>query len=203
MLPLVSRGQEGPNVQGISIGKEAILMTSANITGVIVADDDAMIRSILRARLEALDLNVFLASDGLEAVEFASRIKAAVIILDLKMPRLNGLLACQRIRQLPGNAATPIVILTALPGKEAEVAAARVGATAYFVKPFRPALLLQAVSQFLPINDATRELIRHNADLANGIVQSAPPRAGDPTATRPRSGGSLERGKNILGVLRG
>jgi len=178
-------------------------VTSTDIGGVIVADDDNMIRSVLRATFEALDLNVFLASDGLEAVEFASRIQAALIILDLKMPRMNGLLACQRIREMPGNAQTPIVILTALPGPEAEAAAAKVGATAYFAKPFRPALLLQALSRFLPIDDARRNLIRHNADLANGIVRSAPVPVGNLPAKRPVAGGTLDRGKNILGVLRG
>jgi CheY-like chemotaxis protein len=63
-----------------------------------------MIRSVLRAKLEAPDLNVFVAGDGLEAVELASRVRAVLIILDLQMPRLNGMLACQRIRQQPGNA---------------------------------------------------------------------------------------------------
>jgi CheY-like chemotaxis protein len=177
-------------------------VTPANVTGVIVADDDAMIRSILRASLEALDLNVFLASDGLEAVEFASRMRAALIILDLKMPRLNGMLACQQIRKLPGNAHTPIVILTALPGKDPEIAAARAGATSYFAKPFRPALLLHAVSQFLPINDVKRDLINRNADLANGIVGPAPKPAGNCTSARFDPTGFLDRGKDILKVLR-
>jgi CheY-like chemotaxis protein len=181
------------------------LETSADITGVIVADDDPMIRSVLRAKLEAINLNVFVTSDGLEAVELASRIRAAVIILDLKMPRLNGLLACQRIRQLPGNAQTPIVILTSVPGKDAEAAAAHVGATAYFLKPFRPALLLQALSRFLPIDATTRDLIRRNADLVSGIGKSAPKPVGEATPASSKAGsrGPLDRGKDILDVLRG
>jgi CheY-like chemotaxis protein len=178
-------------------------VTPNNVTGVIVADDDGMIRGILRAKLEALDVTVFLASDGLEAVEFASRIQAALIILDLKMPRLNGLLACERIRRLPGNALTPIVILTALSGKDAEVASVRVGATAYFAKPFRLVLLLQALSPFLPISDAARDLIRRNADLANGIAQSPPAPLSKMTLARPASGSLLDRGKDILDALRG
>jgi two-component system alkaline phosphatase synthesis response regulator PhoP len=174
-----------------------------NVTGVIIADDDGMIRDILRTRLEALDLNVFLASNGLEAVDLASRIRAALIILDLKMPQLNGLLACERIRQLPGNAQTPIVVLTALPGQDAATAASRVGATAYFAKPFRPVLLLQELSRFLPINDAARDMIRHNADLARGIAQPPPRPIGRVNSASPGSGGQLERGKTILDVLRG
>jgi DNA-binding response OmpR family regulator len=148
-------------------------------------------------------MNVFLVSDGLEAEEYASRIHAALIILDLKMPRLNGLLACERIRKLPGNAHTHIAILTSLPGKDAEAAAARVGATTYFTKPFRPALLLQALSCYLPISDAARALLRRSAGQANGIVQPEPKPAHDTTARHLGPEGLLDRGKNILDVLRG
>jgi CheY-like chemotaxis protein len=177
-------------------------VTPTNVTGIIVADDDGMIRSILRASLDALDLNVFLASDGLEAVELASGIRAALIILDLKMPRMNGLLACQQIRLLPGNAQTPIVILTSLTGKDAETATARVGATAYFSKPFRPALLLQALSRFLPVDDVKREMIRHNADLANGIVRARSTPVGNSISGQSAAASPLDRGRDILKVLR-
>ncbi len=176
---------------------------STKITGVIIADDDPMIRSVLRAKLEALDLNVFVAADGQEAVELASRVHAVLIILDLKMPHLNGMLACHRIRQLPINAQTPIVILTSTPGKYAEDVATRVGATAYFLKPFGVAPLMQELSRFLPIDDAARDLIRRNADRANGIAHCAPMPIGGATARQARSNSLLDRGKNILAVLRG
>ena len=173
------------------------------ITGVIVADDDHLIRSVLRAKLEALDVNVLVASNGLEAVAFASRIKAALIILDLKMPHMNGLIACERIRQLPGNAQTPIVILTSLPGKEVQTAAKRVGATGWFTKPFRPALLLQEVAPFLPINSATRDLIRHNAELASAICRFPTTVASTAAPEAPGVTDLHDRGKDILAVLRG
>jgi CheY-like chemotaxis protein len=181
------------------------LATSASITGIIIADDDPMIRSVLRAKLEAIDLNVFVASDGLEAVEFASRLQAVLIMLDLNMPRLNGLLACRRIRLLPGHERTPIVILTATRGQDTETAAARVGATAYLMKPFRTALLLQALSPFLPIDDATRDLIRRNADRATAIAAAAAAAsaAGNTTSGKPGSNNLLDRDRNILNVLRG
>lgn len=180
-------------------------MISPSVTGVIIADDDPLIRSVLRAKFDAINVNVFVTSDGLEAVELASRIRASLIILDLNMPHLNGLLACKRIRQLPGNQQTPIVILTSVPGKDAEAASAHVGATAFFAKPFRPTLLLQELSRFLPISDDTRDLIRRNAESVSGIAASAPKRVDGTTSTsgRPGSGGTLDRGKDILDVLRG
>jgi CheY-like chemotaxis protein len=201
MMP--SRRWEDPNHQVYRLAKRQILQSPVQTTGVIVADDDPMVRSVLRAQLEALNLNVFVAGDGLEAVELASRVQAVMIILDLQMPRMNGMLACKRIRLLPGNAQTPIVILTSTSAKDAEAVAARVGATAYFMKPFRPALLLQALAGFLPISDSARNLIRRNADRANGIAQSTPTSVDDMTARKLRSDDALDRGKNILDVLRG
>jgi CheY-like chemotaxis protein len=159
-------------------GKRKIVESSSILTGVIVADDDPIIRSILRAALEAIDLDVFIADNGLEAVRLAARIQAALIILDLKMPQLNGLVACQHIRQLPGNAQTPIVMLTSSYGNDFEAAAASVGVTEYHVKPFRTALLMQAVARFLPMSDAARDLIRRGADRANGIAEATTAPAG-------------------------
>ena len=176
---------------------------SSTVTDVIIPDDDPMIRNVLRASLEAINLNVFVASDGLEAVALAARIQAALIILDLKMPQLNGLLACQRIRQQARNAQTPIVVLTGTLSKDAEAAAVRVGATAFFVKPFRPALFLQALSRYLPLNDTAREKIRRNADRANGIAEVAPASTDRSTSPKPGADGPLDRGKHVLDVLRG
>ncbi len=179
------------------------MKSSPAITGVIVADDDPMICSVIRAKLEALDQTVLVAGDGLEAVRFASRIKASVIILDLNLPRLNGLLACQQIREMPHNAMTPIVILTSMHGKEVETAAARVGATMFLTKPFRSAQLLQELSRFLSIDDVTRHMITRSAERAALIAQIAPAPTNDRTGAKVGPNNPIDRGKNILAVLRG
>ena len=97
------------------------------------------------------------------------------------------------------------MILTAVLERKAKAAAAQVGATAYFLKPFRPALLMQALSRFLPINDAARALIHQSAGLVSGIAKSASksPEQTDSHADTARSGGALDRGKDVLDVLRG
>jgi CheY-like chemotaxis protein len=179
------------------------LQQPTSVSGVIVADDDPIIRSVLRARLEAVNLNVFLACDGLEAVEFASRIRSSLIFLDLSMPRMNGLIACKQIRKLPGNAKTPIVILTSVPGKVGEEAAARVGATAYYTKPFRPAELLRAVLRYLPLDDAGRDLLQHSGDLTTAVVTYSHMSRGAGSGDTPEPLGELDRNKDILRVLRG
>ena len=144
------------------------LENSSTSTGVIVADDDPLIRSVLRGRLEALNQDVWLANNGAEAVTLASRTRASLVILDVRMPKLSGLLACAEIRLLPGHANTPIVMLTFDDTKEAQAAASRAGATAFLVKPFGSASLMLALSRFLPIDGATRQAIRDTAVRAAG-----------------------------------
>ena len=137
-------------------------------TGVIVADDDPLIRSILKGKLEAIEQDVFMANNGLEAVELASKMQASLVILDVKMPKLDGLLACEQIRKLPGYAATPIVMLTFQDTERAQKTASRAGATMFLVKPFGSAALMLALSRFLPIDDATQQAIHAEAVRAAG-----------------------------------
>jgi DNA-binding response OmpR family regulator len=145
-----------------------IFPESLKSSGVIVADDDPLIRSILKGRLESFDQQVFLAHNGSEAVELASRIQASLVILDIAMPKLNGLLACAQIRALPGYGSTPIVMLTFDDTPKAHAAAARAGATMFLVKPFGSAALMLALSRFLPIDDAARREIQDTAIRAAG-----------------------------------
>jgi DNA-binding response OmpR family regulator len=179
-------------------------MTPAAVGNVIIADDDRMIRSVLQAKLEALGLNVFVTADGMEATGLASRIPAVLIILDLKMPKLNGLLACERIREMPCNARTPIAILTSTHEKSAEVAGLRAGATAFFTKPFRAPLLLHELARFLPISEALRAAIRRDAERVLEIAQDAS-KAPDPYESRENNQADslLKRGKYIIDTLRG
>jgi CheY-like chemotaxis protein len=64
-----------------------IMETMLNPTGVIVADDDPIVRGILRARLEAIHRDVLLASDGMEAIALASQTWVGLVILDIAMPK--------------------------------------------------------------------------------------------------------------------
>ena len=105
--------------------------------GIIVADNDALIRDLLRSMLVHEGYSVFLATNGAEALAYAHRLQAQLVVLDLGMPRLNGLCACEAMRRLPGYAGIPIVILTVFDGWDTREAAHRVGATRFFTKPFR------------------------------------------------------------------
>ena len=118
---------------------------------IIVADNDSLMRGILRSILIGMDQTVMLATCGEEVLALARRQRAKLFLLDLDMPRLNGLVTCERLRASPSHSETPIAILTALGGEPARRAAARVGATLFLSKPIRPATLIQALSPYLGV----------------------------------------------------
>ena len=118
--------------------------------------------------LEVVKQDVQLAANGLEAVALATRMRAALVILDINMPELDGFEACAQIRRLPGYDATPIVMLTSDDREKAQVTADRVGATMFLMKPFSTTALMLALSRFLPIDDAMQQKIHANAVRAAG-----------------------------------
>ena len=80
--------------------------------GVIVADDSIIIRDNMRAALGE-PWRIFLAADGVEAIEYARGMNAELVMLDFHMPRMDGVDTCALIRSLPNYASVPIVLLTA------------------------------------------------------------------------------------------
>jgi CheY-like chemotaxis protein len=146
-------------------------------SGVLVADDDPVIRAILRSQLTAINQTAVLASNGQDAVMLALGMQASLVILDVMMPTLDGLRACTQLRQLPAYAETPIVMLTSDDTERSQTAASDAGATMFLVKPFAPAALMLTLSRFLPIDNATLHSIHDAAVRA----------AGGRTFTKPRS----------------
>jgi two-component system, OmpR family, KDP operon response regulator KdpE len=102
-------------------------------TRVLVVDDEPKIRMFIRANLEARGYEVHLAQDGIEAVETAARIDPDVVVLDVNMPRMNGIEACRRIREW---ADMPIIILSVRDEEADKVRALDEGADDYVTKPF-------------------------------------------------------------------
>ncbi len=100
---------------------------------VLVVDDEPKIRMFIRANLEARGYEVYLAQDGNEAVEMTGRVVPDVIVLDLNMPRMDGIEACRRIREW---ADMPIIILSVREDEKDKVRALDEGADDYVTKPF-------------------------------------------------------------------
>ena len=120
------------------------------MTTILIVDDEPPILDLVRFTLEDTEVRVVEASDGVEALAVARRLRPDLILLDVHMPRLDGLEACRQIKRDPALARTPIVMLTAA-GQEADRARGReAGADEYLTKPFSPLALLALVEALVP-----------------------------------------------------
>jgi response regulator NasT len=111
-------------------------------TRVLIAEDDAIIRMDLKEMLEEEQYEVIEAGDGAQAVQLARDEQPALVILDIKMPVMDGLAAAQKISE---ERLAPVLILTAYSQRELVERAAQIGAMAYLVKPFQKQDLLPAI----------------------------------------------------------
>jgi PAS domain S-box-containing protein len=118
---------------------------------ILVVDDDPVNREVALAQLEAVDLIADIAEDGAKAVALAQKNSYAAILMDMQMPKLNGLEATQEIRRLPGYRDTPIIAMTANAFAEDKAKCMAAGMNDFLIKPFNPdqlfAILLRALSQ--------------------------------------------------------
>jgi CheY-like chemotaxis protein len=128
---------------------------------IIFAENDAQLRGVLRTALQCPGRTVLPCSNGWEAVEFASEVLADLVLLDMRMPRMDGVEACRLIRELPRYADVPIVFLTVFKDEADKRRALAAGATRFLGKPFTQATLLGAVNELLDARRGRRLLERY------------------------------------------
>jgi CheY-like chemotaxis protein len=116
---------------------------------VLVADDKATSRELVRTVLEKCGYTVFEAEDGLEALRMAGEIQPDLIILDLHMPHLDGFGVVQELRRSEQFAATPVVALTASAMQGDRERALAAGFTGYISKPIPLSALRSEVERLL------------------------------------------------------
>ena len=129
---------------------------------VLVAEDEALIRMDIVESLTEFGYEVVAqAGDGEEAVALATQHKPDICIMDVKMPKLDGISAAEKISELK----IPVVLLTAFSQKELVTRASEAGAMAYIVKPFTPSDLLPAIEIALSRFDQISALEAEIGDL--------------------------------------
>jgi two-component system phosphate regulon response regulator PhoB len=116
---------------------------------VLIADDHASMRSLVRLTLETGHFEIFEAPDGAAALEIARREQPDLVFLDWTMPGLPGVEVCRALRDDPSHAGMRIVMLTARAQHADREAAHSVGADDYITKPFSPIELLEKVRDVL------------------------------------------------------
>ena len=122
---------------------------NAAMTTILVVDDEPSIVELVRFTLEDADVRVVEASDGAEALILARRVKPDLVLLDVQMPRLDGLEVCRQLRREPAFARTPIIMLTAAGQQADRTRGLGAGADEYLTKPFSPLALLALVEALL------------------------------------------------------
>jgi CheY-like chemotaxis protein len=102
---------------------------------ILVADDNAAGRELMRTLLEMEDYVVFEADDGSQAVEMARRLSPDVVLMDVHMPRLDGIEATRQLREDPLTRSIPVIALTASATPEEPRLAVKAGCVGYVFKP--------------------------------------------------------------------
>ncbi len=116
---------------------------------ILIAEDEPDIRNLILFTLNFAGHQVILTSNGEEAVNTALQELPDLILLDVRMPRLNGYDACKRLKADPATQHIPVVFLSAK-GQESEIQTGmEAGATEYILKPFSPDQLTERVRVIL------------------------------------------------------
>ncbi|UCE82460.1 MAG: response regulator [Deltaproteobacteria bacterium] len=125
---------------------------------VLVVDDEQEIRDLLDSFLTAQGYEVILAADGKEAIELAGTENPQAIILDIKMPGIDGIEVCKRLKEKEETRLIPVIMITGF--EDNKIEALEMGADDFVNKPFDMAELSIRVKSVLQIRHLTSELER-------------------------------------------
>jgi DNA-binding response OmpR family regulator len=120
---------------------------------VLVADDDPDIQALVSIRLERAGCEVMRAADGEEALRMAAEATPDLCVLDLMMPKLDGLGVTRALRERAETEHVPVLLLTAKASDDDVARGHEAGADAYLRKPFSPQELADRVQQILAGDD--------------------------------------------------
>jgi CheY-like chemotaxis protein len=116
---------------------------------VLVADDESMLRQLIRATFRGRPVRVLEAASGSEALALAQRERPDLVLLDVGLPEPDGYAVCRALKADPATAGITVVMLTARAQRHDMERGAAAGADAYITKPFSPQRLLSDLDGFL------------------------------------------------------
>ena len=148
----------------MAVGDKVIRMDQA--LRVVVAEDEGLIRMDVVATLQEAGYEVVgEGADGEEAIKLATELEPDLVVMDIKMPKLDGISAAEKIAELK----IPVVLLTAFSQADLVTRAAEAGAMAYVTKPFKPSDLLPAIQIALSRHEELVSLENEIADLTDRL----------------------------------
>lgn len=142
-------------------------MSNDNIK-ILLVDDEPDILEIISYNLTAEGYNVFTACNGLKAIKKAKKEHPHLIILDVMMPEMDGIEACEQIRKIPELQNTLIAFLTARGEDYSQMAGFEAGADDYITKPIKPKVLVSKIKSLLRrLNTKSSPDIKNQIELNN------------------------------------
>jgi DNA-binding NtrC family response regulator len=136
---------------------------------ILVVDDIAANRTLLRQTLEPTGYDVLLVPSGEESLKVAQQVKPDLILLDVMMPGLNGFETCQQLKQHSSTRDIPVIFITSKEDSESVVQGFDAGGVDYVTRPFHEAEVLARVENHLTIHQLTQQLQQKNTELQDEI----------------------------------
>ena len=174
---------------------------------ILVADDDWLNRDLLQAYLTSSGCEVVTAADGETALRLALNLPPDLALIDVQMPRMDGLELCRRLKNTPATRFVPVVIITALDSEEEKLSAFEVGADDFITKPYSSIVLLARVRSLLRIKRLHDEVESRNALLRKVLDRYVAEDVADVILTNPerylKLGGETRQVTVLFADIRG
>lgn len=137
---------------------------------ILIVDDEPDIIELIEYNLKKEGYQVFTASNGLEAIQVAKKSLPDLIILDIMMPKLDGIEACRQLRAMPEFKSTFMVFLTARSEEYSEISGFNVGADDYIAKPIKPRALISRINAILRRTNMAETEVANKLEIGNLVI---------------------------------
>ncbi len=161
------------------------MSSTSNRPAILIVDDDEDNLDLLSELMEEMDADIVRAGSGQEAIDLAAQQAFAVILMDLRMPRISGVQAAEEIAKTPLNSDAPVIFCTGMSDDKSVISGYRAGAVDYIAKSENPEIIRRKVQVFLDLHEKQRELsvalsqleissrnLRHHRDHLQEMVDS-------------------------------
>ncbi len=137
---------------------------------ILIVDDEPDILELIEYSLKKEGYQVFLASNGQDGISVAKRVQPDLIILDIMMPKMDGIEACRLMRAIPEFKNTFMVFLTARSEESSEIAGFNVVADDYIAKPIKPRALVSRINAILRRNSSSEEISDNKVEIGDLVI---------------------------------
>ncbi len=143
---------------------------SAGKQKILIVDDEPDILELVEYNLKKEGYQVYVASNGQDGIAVARKVNPDLIILDIMMPKMDGIEACRLMRAIPEFKNTFMVFLTARSEEYSEIAGFNVGADDYIAKPIKPRALVSRINAILRRNVSNEDLSENKVEIGDLVI---------------------------------